>query len=624
MPRRNSVDLGTKESNEDDQENKFENQVSDYSQRRHTDNDLVRRDLSINKLEFTTQRLRQEFPEEQEQLYDEIKEKFNLRRLDESQQFRPIDDDKSQLPSDLKKEETEYNKEQKETIDLLSKDENKTSDKAKKKRRKKSTIKKKNSIRKSSTSSSTGSADVAVESEVVENVSGSSNENSPNNDIVKGPITNEISEKRRELNIHFFSDGEAMSPQGSRPNTPIQSDTEFEVSQREKCESSMTSSASWKWGEPVISDEHQEQSINSETNKRNSMLSGMLSFMKQKRKSVPDGLYLSDLDLVNGLDPEVAAMYFPKSNEAKICNKPEEDRESGNGTSLPQSPTTSVEVVKSDSDYEEKHADSSLNFVALSLCGGMERGGPTEEEFNKNSIQYSDICINPTLFSSPNLVVRLNNKYYSWMQACPIVMTLLAYQKPLPNEVFEKLSLIEPEKVDVKGLHDHKDSQQVQAVERRGWFSWRRSGGSVQEPQKKTPDKISKTESIDGVSTSPQSSPSKFNDQNNIGCTSLSSDDSFQFKKYADDMSVVSEKFRKTLRLSSHQIESLNLKSGMNEVEFSVTTAYQGTSRCKCYLFKWKYNDKVVISDIDGTITKSDVLGHILPMVGRDWAQIGK
>lgn len=61
----------------------------------------------------------------------------------------------------------------------------------------------------------------------------------------------------------------------------------------------------------------------------------------------------------------------------------------------------------------------------------------------------------------------------------------------------------------------------------------------------------------------------------------------------------------------------------MNEISFSVTTAYQGTSRCKCYLFRWKHNDKVVISDIDGTITKSDVLGHILPMVGRDWAQIG-
>ncbi|CAH0391654.1 unnamed protein product [Bemisia tabaci] len=84
-----------------------------------------------------------------------------------------------------------------------------------------------------------------------------------------------------------------------------------------------------------------------------------------------------------------------------------------------------------------------------------------------------------------------------------------------------------------------------------------------------------------------------------------------------------SDKFRKTLRLSSEQIAKLKLLQGSNEVVFSVTTAYQGTSRCKCFLFLWRYDDKIVISDIDGTITKSDVLGHILPIVGKDWAQSG-
>lgn len=83
------------------------------------------------------------------------------------------------------------------------------------------------------------------------------------------------------------------------------------------------------------------------------------------------------------------------------------------------------------------------------------------------------------------------------------------------------------------------------------------------------------------------------------------------------------DKYKKSLRLSSELLESLNLRNGTNEVQFSVTTAYQGTSRCKCYIFRWKYNDKVVISDVDGTITKSDVLGHLMPLVGRDWAQIG-
>lgn len=30
-----------------------------------------------------------------------------------------------------------------------------------------------------------------------------------------------------------------------------------------------------------------------------------------------------------------------------------------------------------------------------------------------------------------------------------------------------------------------------------------------------------------------------------------------------------------------------------------------------------------MISDIDGTITKSDVLGHVIPAIGGQWAHAG-
>ena len=83
------------------------------------------------------------------------------------------------------------------------------------------------------------------------------------------------------------------------------------------------------------------------------------------------------------------------------------------------------------------------------------------------------------------------------------------------------------------------------------------------------------------------------------------------------------KRFRKTLRLSKSKLSEINLQPGSNEVEFSVTTAFQGTTRCKCHIYLWHHTDKVVISDIDGTITKSDVLGHILPVIGNDWAQSG-
>jgi len=83
------------------------------------------------------------------------------------------------------------------------------------------------------------------------------------------------------------------------------------------------------------------------------------------------------------------------------------------------------------------------------------------------------------------------------------------------------------------------------------------------------------------------------------------------------------EKWKKTLKLPKDAIKYLNLQQGSNEIQFSVTTAYQGTTKCMCHVYLWHHSDKIVISDIDGTITKSDVLGHVFPMIGRDWAQSG-
>ena len=30
-----------------------------------------------------------------------------------------------------------------------------------------------------------------------------------------------------------------------------------------------------------------------------------------------------------------------------------------------------------------------------------------------------------------------------------------------------------------------------------------------------------------------------------------------------------------------------------------------------------------MVSDVDGTITKSDVLGHVMTAIGRDWSHVG-
>jgi len=60
-----------------------------------------------------------------------------------------------------------------------------------------------------------------------------------------------------------------------------------------------------------------------------------------------------------------------------------------------------------------------------------------------------------------------------------------------------------------------------------------------------------------------------------------------------------SRSYAKTLRLTSDQLKSLDLKPGGNPMSFSVNRA-----TCQAYMYLWKWDIPIVISDIDGTITK--------------------
>lgn len=57
--------------------------------------------------------------------------------------------------------------------------------------------------------------------------------------------------------------------------------------------------------------------------------------------------------------------------------------------------------------------------------------------------------------------------------------------------------------------------------------------------------------------------------------------------------------YAKTLRLTSDQLKAMNLKPGENSMSFSVNRA-----TCEASMYYWTYDVPIVISDIDGTITK--------------------
>ncbi|XP_017891870.1 phosphatidate phosphatase LPIN2 [Ceratina calcarata] len=615
--------------------------------------------------------------------------------------FRPITEDALSSSKEKSSDESNASISKKNSKDENVNEENKSNNSStKRKRKRKSIMKKKGSQRKTSNGSSS-------QTEISENDTSlqddSLNEIMPKDSIPDAEVENKIeppiisvqetTEKRPETDFHFFSDTEITKNQDSRPCSPVQSDTEFEMRKitQETAEQDDKNQQSWRWGElPTLPPESTHPSHRNSLNSSNanqpisadaqrSMLSGMLSFMRKtsrvRRNPESEGIYLSDIN-ADELDPEVAALYFPSSHRGPTAvNKDgkgvdEEDTESGNGPSLPQSPNSIEGAIggpKSlDSDFEEPKQsifDGNMN-ISLSLCGGLDsETGPLKEAFHQNLLQFEDICTDPKLYENPNLVVKINGKYYNWTTACPIVMTYAAFQRHLPQNTVENLyAQCMPLPMHEEKKQETNDKSSEGRTGYSSWFSWRRST----QPPKKSQDQTDSIQSSEHLLDTKESTPvdeainietkldenvastvqetvekstklaksSSKTDKNREGEGEgySGSEDSDSNQNESQGIKIpkerrsyyeCAEKYRKTLRLSSAQIASLDLKDGANEVVFSVTTAYQGTTRCKCHIYKWKWDDKIVISDIDGTITKSDVLGHILPIVGKDWAQSG-
>uniref|UniRef100_A0A674JDS4 phosphatidate phosphatase n=1 Tax=Terrapene triunguis TaxID=2587831 RepID=A0A674JDS4_9SAUR len=210
------------------------------------------------------------------------------------------------------------------------------------------------------------------------------------------------------------------------------------------------------------------------------------------------------------------------------------------------------------------------------------------EKFVEHIISYQEFAENPEVLDDPNLVIQIHKKYYNWAVAAPMILSLQAFQKNVPKSTIDRL---------VKEKMPKKSG--------RWWFSWRRRDLTAEE-----------VSSFLSLSQFPRGCRRKMDPSSSDESISPVSSPDATVQKFLPT-------YKKSLRLSSDQIKRLNLQDGPNEVVFSVTTQYQGTCRCEATIYLWNWDDKVVISDIDGTITKSDALGHILPQLGKDWTHQG-
>uniref|UniRef100_A0A8C3AMV5 phosphatidate phosphatase n=1 Tax=Cyclopterus lumpus TaxID=8103 RepID=A0A8C3AMV5_CYCLU len=305
---------------------------------------------------------------------------------------------------------------------------------------------------------------------------------------------------------------------------------------------------------------------------------------KRSQHQGPEDIYLDDL---NALEPEVVARYFPKSDSDQVPKHWVEVGR-GSGSQSPQSVSDSGTECLSDSAGD-------LPDVRLSLCGGVgENSEIPKEKFMEHIITYNEFAENPAIIDNPNLVVRIANRYYNWTLAAPLILMYIMHAF-----------------ITIVYIMDSWVKEKMPKRSGRWWF-WRKS--SVKQShlcflscRQKAAEWSSDDETKELSSVAPAPTPTEH----------------VQPGGPAPATAPALHSYKKSLRLSSDQIASLKLREGPNDVTFSITTQYQGTCRCEGTVYLWNWDDEVIISDIDGTITKSDVFGQILPQLGKDWTHQG-
>jgi len=248
--------------------------------------------------------------------------------------------------------------------------------------------------------------------------------------------------------------------------------------------------------------------------------------------------------------------------------------------------------------------------VEISRCGFIYDSdfpkSTTDEVFEKLKLDYNDLTELLThdvrkLFDG-EVVFRIQGKYYPWSVAGPIMVSLLVFGENLSPKLLRRLL-----------KENNLDGEQRRAKWYDNFISkkplpMKKNNTSIALPV--PPRLAEKSLSTPNLNSSSSISRSK-NNNNNVVELSVS------------EQKKITPKCYKSLKPTSEQIAALNLKPGTNKIAFSITTG-GGIQEVCSTIYLWEQDVSVVISDIDGTITKSDVFGQILPVVfGRDWSQDG-
>lgn len=270
---------------------------------------------------------------------------------------------------------------------------------------------------------------------------------------------------------------------------------------------------------------------------------------------------------------------------------PEDD--SRQGEIMEPQTTASSEGIQSCSRYE------------ISLCGSKLRTGmglsAAAEAFDSQRVSEEDFKLSAaSIIKNENLIIRFRDIYLPWDKAAPLVLGMVAFGLELPVDPKDAISVEQ----DVTSKPNDENSGIATPPSGRKWRLW-----PIPFRRVKTLEHTSSNSSNDEVFVDSESGSQNPNVE--PAPASRGGNESPH------------KQLIRTNIPTSEQIASLNLNEGQNLITFSFSTRVLGTQQVDAHIYLWKWNARIVISDVDGTITKSDVLGQFMPLVGKDWTQSG-
>ena len=313
--------------------------------------------------------------------------------------------------------------------------------------------------------------------------------------------------------------------------------------------------------------------------------------------------------------------------------------------------------------------------LRLSLCG-LHLGSSAslnQQLFDQHGVSFETLSLQPELTFRSDLVILYQSKLYPSRVALPLILSTLAFSRPLAitQAALDRLNTMALPHLPMGDVDVTAASLTDSAVEKavvnspesggRSWRDWFRSkkpppidtvsDGSrtvlastqaaataqeQQQPEEQKQATMRQSKSMEDLSTLADENHDNADAATSITIHSPNFTSRSAVLPSLDPLAALTAPssaasspkaacspskptFIKSLRPTSNMLRSLNLQPGRNLVSFTVSSALQGEQTVKASIFLWRSDVKIVISDVDGTITRSDVLGHVLPLVGRDW-----